>query len=336
MRSALAVNGALAPAPAPASPRAALAAAPRGAYTALAVTPARAVPHWQAHLERLAHSLVVLSRGEGGSEGCLPSFAAWHASREPALPLPLASLLGDAVLPTLRAAVDGVGVEAGRDVFAVVLLHEPAAPPAPPPPAAATASLLPPVDVVVYAWSPDPDAPPPTSPAVAAVVGGPRPAPDAKDSGWVAARAPLEAALPGLGATDGLLVNGAGCLLESLVGNVFVVEEEGDGAAGGPAPARTLVTAPASAPLLDGVARRAALAAADRVGVAVRLAPPDPGRRAGWREAFTTSAVAGIKPLAALVGPGWRVDFAPVPGLVTAALAAELPAVLEHASLAHL
>ena len=328
MRAALAINGVLDTSAAPPpTARAALASAPRGPYTVLSITPPpRAVPYWQAHAERLAHSLVVLARqGEGGGASPLPSFAAWHASREPAVPLPLPTLLADAVLPTLRAAVTGLSDTRGAPVFAAVLLHEPvksdtAAP-------SSTLDLLPPVDVLAYAWSPDWGALPP-APAVAAVVGGPRSSPDAKDSAWIAGRAPLEAALLETGATEGLLADGAGRLLEGLITNVFIVEGRGDRA--------TLVTAAPRDGVLDGVARRAVLAAADRVGVGMRQAPPDPGRAGEWREAFVTSAVVGVRPLSAVSGPGWRVEFDQVPGPVTAALTEALPAVLEHHSLQHL
>lgn len=331
MRAALAINGVLeTSAPPPTSARAALASAPRGPYTVLSITPPpRGVPYWQAHAERLAHSLVVLARdGEDGASTPLPSFAQWHASREPSVPLPLPTLVADAVLPTLRAAVAGLGDTQGAPVFAAVLLHEPTkSGTTTPSPASPTLDVLPPVDVLAYAWSPDGDAPPP-APAIAAVVGGPRRAPDAKDSAWIAARAPLEAALPAAGATEGMLADGAGRLLEGLVTNVFVVEGRGEGA--------TLVTAAPRDGVLDGVARRAVLAAADRVGVAVRQAPPDPARVADWSEAFVTSAVVGVRPLAAVSGPGWRAEFGGVPGPVTAALAEALPAVLEHHSLQHL
>ena len=313
--TALARDGALDTASAPPpSVKALLAGAPRGAYTALSVTAARAVPWWQAHCERLAHSLVVLA----GTTDALPSFRAWHDEREAGVPLPLASLVGEAVLPSLRAAVAGLGEEAiGRDVAAVILMHEPAAGRG----GGANDDLLLPVDVVALAWTP---ASPPPPPSVAAVVGPPRPRPDAKDSAWVATRAPLEARLPAC-AADGLLADGRGRLLEGLVTNVFVVTGEG-----------VLQTAAAGDGVLDGVTRRAVLAAAARLSIPVDLAPPDPTARSSWSEAFLTSAVAGVRPLARLEGPGWCVDFGAAPGTTTAALAAALPGEAAHHGLTHL
>ena len=317
----------------PASAREFLLSRPRGAYTALAVSASGCAQFWQEHCERLAATLALLSEksgeeeGQGGREPPLfPLFGAWHASSEGAVPLPLASLLGDALLPGVRAAVAAVremqreeerqqereileaaGLTAaastareegaaplssrcdGRGAVNVaVLLSEPVAAAEAAAGAAAEeeqqrqqqrrhpGSL--PLDFAVFAWeaSPPPPPPPPppttttTTPAAgseaeaalpvlsAAVVGGPRRRPHAKDSLWASAREPLErklseavfaaeASAGGLGGPsaplasslrrrEGLLADSRGRLLEGLVTNVFVVveaEAEAEGEAGG-------------------------------------------------------------------------------------------------------
>ena len=48
------------------------------------------------------------------------------------------------------------------------------------------------------------------------------------------------------------------------------------------------------------------------------------------------AAVAGVRPLARLEGPGWCVDFGAAPGTTTAALAAALPGEAAHHGLTHL
>ena len=249
----------------PASAREFLLSRPRGAYTALAVSASGCAQFWQEHCERLAATLALLSEKSGEEEGQggrepppFPLFGAWHASSEGAVPLPLASLLGDALLPGVRAAVAAVremqreeerqqereileaaGLTAaastareegaaplssrcdGRGAVNVaVLLSEPVAAAEAAAGAAAEeeqqrqqqrrhpGSL--PLDFAVFAWEASPPPPPPptttttTTPAAgseaeaalpvlsAAVVGGPRRRPHAKDSLWASAREPLE------------------------------------------------------------------------------------------------------------------------------------------------
>ena len=318
--------------PPPASAREFLLSRPRGAYTALSISSSGCAQFWQEHCERLAATLVILSEGEregereeraGEREEQLPPFPLfreWHASSERAVPLPLASLVGDALLPGVRAAVAsvrdlqraGAGKEeaevsaaaaaaaagaatgekekdtapasssslcAGRGpVHVVVLLSDPVAKGTDEVPERIRQhpeSL--PLDVAVFAWeggspsaaaSPSSSAsdagPAPSIPvlSLAAVVGGPRERPHAKDSLWARARRPLErklaeAVLSSAGAAggggagegagsprppsaaaaggargEGLLVDARGRLLEGLVTNVFVVAEEGDGSGG--------------------------------------------------------------------------------------------------------
>ena len=106
--------------PPPASAREFLLSRPRGAYTALSISSSGCAQFWQEHCERLAATLVILSEGEregereeraGEREEQLPPFPLfreWHASSERAVPLPLASLVGEALLPGVRAAVASV------------------------------------------------------------------------------------------------------------------------------------------------------------------------------------------------------------------------------------
>lgn len=54
------------------------------------------------------------------------------------------------------------------------------------------------------------------------MVGPPRSQADVKDTTWVTARKPLARKVPE-DAAEGLLQDGAGCLLEGLVTNLFVV-----------------------------------------------------------------------------------------------------------------
>lgn len=226
------------PPPPPKSARAFLLSRRRGAYTALAVSACGGAQFWQEHCERLAATLAIMAEAEekeeekeeegkatttastSSSSSLFPSFRAWHASAERQVPLPLASLVGEAMLPSVRAAVSAVrGMQrrdeastgttttaassshsrcAGRGtVNVVVLLSEPDEAPAPPTRNRHPESL--PLDVAVFAW----EAASSTSstpflssnPLSAVVVGGARERPHAKDSSWVKAREPLEAKL---------------------------------------------------------------------------------------------------------------------------------------------
>jgi len=356
--------------PADAAPNAAafLRACPRGAYTALTVIGGQLVrmrrgnggkstaelallrpysqphsfttqiPHWQWHTERLASSLVELATSDPSA---LPAFTAWHGGGpEAASPLPLASHLSNVALPSLAAAVRGEAADApsGADIGAILLLTD-AAMPQP----SSGFAIEPPLDVRAYAWA-LPPASERSRPGPATVVGPPRTNPSIKDSAWAAARAGLEAALPP-GAADGILTSacdggGGGALLEGLVTNLFVVQRGGP-----PGAAFTLRTAAPADGALDGIVRRMVLdLAQSEDGLAVDEAPPDPAQAGEWTEAFLTSAVRGVQPLTALVGPGrggergggavaWQTGFDPVPGPVTLRIMARLGAALaEHAT----
>ena len=383
----------------PASARDFLLSRPRGAYTALSVSPSGRAQFWQEHCERLAATLAILcegdreseaeNEGENGNKQLFPLFRAWHASSERAVPLPLASLVGDALLPSVRAAVSAVrelqreeeleGSSEGEEVVVVAEKDEEPAPSsssssssrcAGPGPVSVVVLLSEPeageeevsevqrhlealpLDFSVFAWAGGggaavaaaaaaPAAAEVAIPVVpaAAVVGGPRSRPHAKDSSWVRARAPLEAKLEGIvfdetlpsasssvAKREGLLADSRGRLLEGLVTNVFVVvedegedegEEEESEAKGGRASALSsrfsLQTAPAESSssstesgggVLDGVMRRAVLEAAEALSLRVALSAPDPRERARWREAFVTSALRGVAAVARLRGGG--------------------------------
>lgn len=102
----------------PASAREFLLSRPPGAYTAISVSSSGCAQFWQEHCERLAATLAILSeeeREEGGEREekrqeppLFPLFRAWHAASEGGVPLPLPSLVGDALLPGVRAAVAAV------------------------------------------------------------------------------------------------------------------------------------------------------------------------------------------------------------------------------------
>jgi len=315
----------------------ALALGARSTFTSS--SPFTQIPHWQWHTERLASSLAELATSDPAA---LPAFAAWHGGGpEVASPLPLASHLSNAALPSLAAAVRGAGGggggSRGSDVGVVILVTDAAAPsPCP--------HMEPPLDVRAYAWA-LPPAPDRARPAAAVVVGPPRSRPAVKDSAWAVDRLDLEAALQP-GAADGILASpdGRGRLVEGLVTNLFVVQRGGTSCGSDP-PLPLLLTAAPADGALDGIVRRVVLdlARADG-GIAVVEAPPDPAHAGAWTEAFLTNAVRGVQPLTALAGPprggergagvpAWQVGFEPVPGPVTVRLMARLGrAMAEHAT----
>jgi branched-subunit amino acid aminotransferase/4-amino-4-deoxychorismate lyase len=104
------------------------------------------------------------------------------------------------------------------------------------------------------------------------------------------------------GAVDLVLRDRDGALLEGTASNLFCVR------------AGTLLTPPLTRPILPGVTRAAALAAATRLGIPVRETDLHPADVARADEAFLTGSLMEVLPLARLGATGLR------PGPVARAL----------------
>jgi branched-subunit amino acid aminotransferase/4-amino-4-deoxychorismate lyase len=268
---------------------------PRGAYTTAMVRQHYLVVDWDTHVQRLVKSIAALhaaldgcfsrhygsleaSRGAGGSArpACttlrLPTLTAardLQAGEEAEVAAVRRAVLPP-VLSCLRAAA--AAVQAADALMLIV---------------AVCPGALSPLDVHAAAW---PYAPPPAAagPAWAAVLGGPRSVPVAKDTAWVSQRRHLEEMRPP-GAAEVLLCSREGALLEGLVTSLFVVAEaeaEAEAEAGGGA---VLLTAGMDEGVVWGTMREHVLRACRHLGLPVREGGAGAEGRGRWREAFLTN-----------------------------------------------
>ena len=138
----------------------------------------------------------------------------------------------------------------------------------------------------------------PAPPVRVEVRGAPRANAAAKDSSWVAERAPLEALMRGSNVGDVnelLLVSDDGAILEGSQTNFFAIEPAG---AGKPSHVRT-----AGDGVLEGTVRRLLLEVCEREGIPVVLTPPQLADAARWEGAMISSTSRLLLPVDELYVP---------------------------------
>lgn len=282
---------------------------PSGAYTtARTCSQARRLFEWETHVPRTATSIEAMVLGE-------------KQTRDTAAPAASALLDALASPSALRPRLDATVAEAMRTYVAAhgdatelkvtvlvswdkALETEQCAASSPPPGSVAChIAPLPPL---------------PTSPVRVEVRGAPRSNALAKDSAWVADRAPLEELMQSSEAgplNELLLVSEAGELLEGSQTNFFALV---DGC---------VVTAGEG--VLFGTVRRLLLEVCEREGIPVRLAPPNLADAGKWEGALISSTSRLMLPIEELYVPqegspsspsDLRVKFDNAPGSLAARL----------------
>ena len=163
------------------------------------------------------------------------------------------------------------------------------------------------VPAVLVVAEPPPEDPPPARVAIASVrIDEGRPLAAAKTANYLTSLLALREARAA-GCDEALLLNRLGHVAEGATSNLFVVRDQ------------VLLTPPLADGPLPGVTREAVLECAALLGQRAEERPLTLGALAGADEAFLTNSVAGIRPVASVLG---RWEAPALPGPLTAALAA--------------
>lgn len=286
-----------------------LLSSPSGAYTtARTCSRARRLFEWETHVARTATSVEAMVLGEKQTRETAPP-AASALLDALATPAALRPRLDVTVASAMRTYVAAHGDDTELKVTVLVSwdkAHETeqcAESSSPPGSIACHIAPLPPL---------------PTSPVRVEVRGAPRSNALAKDSAWVADRAPLEALMGASTAgplNELLLVSEAGELLEGSQTNFFALV---DGC---------VVTAGEG--VLAGTVRRLLFEVCEREGIPVKLAPPNLADATQWEGALISSTSRLMLPIEELYVPAegspattsdLRVKFDNAPGSLAARL----------------
>mmetsp|Transcript_51557 Transcript_51557/g.118434 ORF Transcript_51557/g.118434 Transcript_51557/m.118434 type:complete len:356 (-) Transcript_51557:244-1311(-) len=286
---------------------------PNGAYTtARTCCQARRLFEWTTHTERTAASVEALVNGaktEADSSELVATVLATLAT-----PSALSPRLDATVSSAMRAYVDAHGCDTELKVTVLVSWREQCAASVASAPAAGQARPL--LGSVGCHVAPLP--PLPTSPVRVEVRGAPRANALAKDSAWVADRAPLEELMRASSAgalNELLLVSEGGELLEGSQTNFYALA---DGA---------VITAGEG--VLAGTVRRLLLEVCAREGIPVILRPPRLDEIGSWEGALISSTSRLMLPIDQLYVPAegrpsgeddLRAEFNTAPGSLAARL----------------
>ena len=254
---------------------------PSGAYTtARTCSQARRLFEWETHVTRTAASVEAMVRGEG--KEALPSAEASLVLDALATPSALRPRLDETVSAAMSAYVDAHGDSTELKVTVLVSWQ-----------GSSCESATPSSSLGSIACHVAPLPPLPSSPVRVEVRGAPRSNALAKDSSWVADRAPLEDLMRASETGDLnelLLASETGELLEGSQTNFFALV---DGA---------VVTAGEG--VLEGTVRRLLLEVCEREGIPVVLKPPKLAEAASkWEGALISSTSRLMLPIDELYVP---------------------------------
>ena len=288
---------------------------PSGAYTtARTCSQARRLFEWDTHTTRTAASVEAMVLGDKTAADLSEQQAGVLAAL--ATPSALSPRLDATVASAMRCYVDAHGYETELKVTVLVSWKEQCDASAAAAAAPAAGEAKPPLGSIACHVAPLP--PLPTSPVRVEVRGAPRANALAKDSAWVADRAPLEDLMRASRAgalNELLLASESGELLEGSQTNFYAIV---DGA---------VVTAGEG--ILAGTVRRLLLEVCEREGIPVILRPPKLEEMATWQGALISSTSRLMLPIDRLYVPAegqpsgeadLRAEFDTAPGSLAARL----------------
>jgi len=277
------------------TPQKVLKSLPRGIYTTFSVENGYLVKDWDVHILRLCKSLpaqhVTLNDAFDSYKSWLLSTHAIAFTDAELTDSKHREILEKLLLPPIISALNTqktIESTATQQLLVCVAIT----------PATTSTPTLPPIDIhvlcSVYHQPPLPS--PLPSSHIAVILGGPRKVPTAKDTGWIAERATLEA-MKAPGVSDILLCDQQGRLLEGLITNVFIVTKSKDAAAYIIETAGTEVGEEGGGGVAWGTVRWRVKQAADKLGIQFIEQAPSMGDRDMWKEAFLSNSLRGIEPL---------------------------------------